>query len=187
MTGPSAPPAAEPRPSRAGVEACQAGLTLLELMVSLGLGLVLIIGTGTIYLGSRQAYQMQEGSARLQEAGRYALETIGRSIRQAGTSKPWRFDGPNMPTVCDFVTPDTSTGLVCQPISGADGGGALPDTLVVQFFANNDEEFPVGSGVLGARDCADGFAAIDTLVTNTYTRDPVKMTLTCQGTRANPD
>ncbi len=62
----------------------QAGLTLLELMISLSLGLLLLTGIGTIYVGSNQTYRVQEQNARIQEAGRYALDVLGRSIRQAG-------------------------------------------------------------------------------------------------------
>ena len=38
----------------------QAGMTLLELMISLSLGLLLVAGIGTIYVGSNQTYRVQE-------------------------------------------------------------------------------------------------------------------------------
>jgi type IV pilus assembly protein PilW len=62
----------------------QAGMTLLELLISMTLGLLLLTGIGTIYVGSNQTYRVQEQNARIQEAGRYALDAIGRSLRQAG-------------------------------------------------------------------------------------------------------
>jgi type IV pilus assembly protein PilW len=47
-------------------------------------------------VGSNQTYRVQEENARIQENGRYALEIIGRSLRQAGyqnvfiaTTSPW--------------------------------------------------------------------------------------------------
>jgi len=172
--------AASDRQGPVGHKTRQAGLTLLELMVSLGLGLVLLAGTGTVYLGSRQAYQLQESSARLQEAGRYALETIGRGIRQAGTSAPMDSTA-NMPADCNPKDPATT----CVPVAGVDGAGVLPDTLTVQFYANNDEMDPVNG--LGARDCTDGFAPIGTLVANTYALDRAKLNLTCTGSvNGNP-
>lgn len=159
----------------------QAGLTLLELMVSLGLGLVLLVGVATVYLGSRQAYQLQEGSGRLQETGRYALEMIGRSLRQAGAAAPMLSD-----QVQAVKPPDCKPGdqAACTAASGVDGAGNLPDTLIVQYYANNDEEFPVGSGNLGTRDCTDGFVSVGapatgTLVTNVYSL--VGTNLTCTG------
>jgi len=173
MTGSSTPVRVESRRHRpASLKSRQAGLTLLELMVSLGLGLVLLAGTGTIYLGSRQAYQMQEGSGRLQETGRYALEMVGRGLRQSGTGAPWMPDLENLPADC---RPSDQTA--CVPINGVNGAGTLPDTLTVQFYANNDELF---NGNLGARDCTDGFAIMGTLVTNTYAVDN-NANLTCTG------
>jgi type IV pilus assembly protein PilW len=73
-----------PRMSGCDSRQSQAGLTLLEIMISLSLGLLLLTGIGTIYVGSNQTYRVQEQNARIQEAGRYALEVIGRSLRQAG-------------------------------------------------------------------------------------------------------
>jgi type IV pilus assembly protein PilW len=62
----------------------QSGMSLLELLISLSLGLLLLTGIGTIYVGSNQTYRVQEQNARIQESGRYALDVIGRSLRQAG-------------------------------------------------------------------------------------------------------
>jgi type IV pilus assembly protein PilW len=62
----------------------QVGLTLLEMMIALSLGLLLLVGIGTIFVGSQQTYRVQEENARIQESGRFALDLLGRSIRQAG-------------------------------------------------------------------------------------------------------
>lgn len=62
----------------------QTGMTLLELLISMTLGLLLLTGIGAIFVGSNQTYRVQEQNARIQEAGRYALDAIGRSLRQAG-------------------------------------------------------------------------------------------------------
>ena len=62
----------------------QRGLTLVELMVSLGLSLVLIAAVGAVFLASNQASRTAQDGARIQETGRYALDLIGRNLRQAG-------------------------------------------------------------------------------------------------------
>ena len=64
----------------------QKGLTLVELMIAITLGLIVLLAIGSIYINSRQTYRVQEDNARLQEAGKYALEVLGRSIRQAGSN-----------------------------------------------------------------------------------------------------
>ena len=62
----------------------QRGLTLLELLVAITLGLAVIAGTIQIYLGTSQTYRVQEAQSRIQENGRYALEVLTRQIRMAG-------------------------------------------------------------------------------------------------------
>lgn len=62
----------------------QRGLTLVELMIGMALGLVVLVGIGYIYMGSRQSYKVQDNMARIQENGRYAMEILAREIRMAG-------------------------------------------------------------------------------------------------------
>ena len=62
----------------------QRGLTLVELMIALGLALLLIAAVGAVFLGNNQTYRAAQDDARIQEVGRYALDLIGRSLRQAG-------------------------------------------------------------------------------------------------------
>lgn len=62
----------------------QAGVTLIELMVSLVIGSLLIAGAVTVYVQSRGTYRVTETAARLQEVARYALDTIDADVRMAG-------------------------------------------------------------------------------------------------------
>jgi type IV pilus assembly protein PilW len=61
----------------------QGGVSLVELMVALVLGLFLIFGAVTIYGKSRTTYRTTEAVARLQEAARYAFDTIEPDVRMA--------------------------------------------------------------------------------------------------------
>ena len=62
----------------------QRGLTLVELMIALVLGLFLIGGLLQIFISSKQTYRMQEALSRLQENGRFAIDFMTRDIRLAG-------------------------------------------------------------------------------------------------------
>jgi len=62
----------------------QQGLTLVELMIAMVIGLILIAGVIQIFLSSQQAYRTQESMSRIQESGRFALEILARDIRQSG-------------------------------------------------------------------------------------------------------
>ena len=62
----------------------QRGLTLIELMISIAIGLVVIGAVTYMYVGSKGAYRGNESVARIQEAGRFALDSITRDIRRTG-------------------------------------------------------------------------------------------------------
>jgi type IV pilus assembly protein PilW len=132
---------------------------MLELMVALSLGLLLMVGIGTIFVGSNQTNRVQGDNARIQEVGRYALEIIGRSLRQAGASAQMSTNPAAVTVTC--VAP------ACTAITGTDDSlnGTASDTLTVQMYAHADE---VNGGVWGTRDCTGGFANAGTLVTHAF-------------------
>jgi type IV pilus assembly protein PilW len=61
-----------------------AGLTLIELMVSLALGLLVIMVTSALLLSTKSSYVAQDDEAQLHDSARYALDLISRAARQAG-------------------------------------------------------------------------------------------------------
>src|SRR5438874_10469666 len=61
-----------------------AGLTLVELLVAMTIGLVLIIGATHVYVDSHAADAVNETAARLQENARYALSVLEPDIRMSG-------------------------------------------------------------------------------------------------------
>ena len=62
----------------------QAGLSLVELMVSIAIGLLLMVIILQIFVGSNEAHRVTENQSRLQENGRYIMEEMSRDIRMAG-------------------------------------------------------------------------------------------------------
>ncbi|MCI0734505.1 MAG: PilW family protein [Methylococcaceae bacterium] len=61
----------------------QIGLTMIELMIAMLLGLVLMGGVVQIFVGTKQSYNLQEAQSRLQENGRLAMHFLPRDIRLA--------------------------------------------------------------------------------------------------------
>ncbi len=62
------------------------GMTLVELMVSMVLGLIVIGGAVSLTLANRQSYRANEGLSQVEESARMAFELLARDIRQAGAS-----------------------------------------------------------------------------------------------------
>lgn len=65
------------------VRAKQQGFSLIELMVAAAIAMVVMGVVASLYIASRNIFRFQESNSRLQEAGRYVLETIGRDVRDA--------------------------------------------------------------------------------------------------------
>ncbi|MEX0733432.1 MAG: PilW family protein [Steroidobacteraceae bacterium] len=62
----------------------QQGLSLVELMVAMALGVLLLSGVLSIFMSSKVTYLTNEKTARLQENGRLALELMVHDLRSAG-------------------------------------------------------------------------------------------------------
>ncbi len=62
----------------------QQGLTIIELMIAITLGLFIVLTTIGLLVASKAAYVMQDQQAHIQETGRYAIEILSRAVRQAG-------------------------------------------------------------------------------------------------------
>ena len=59
----------------------QQGLSLVELMISITIGLIVMSALTYIFVGSRGAYRTNENLARVQETGRFALDYIAQDMR----------------------------------------------------------------------------------------------------------
>lgn len=73
-----------PRLRRYRIRTRQSGLSLVELMIALVVGLVLIGGLLQLFVSTRTTFAVQEGMARLQENGRFALALLASDLREAG-------------------------------------------------------------------------------------------------------
>jgi len=60
------------------------GFSLVELLVSMLLGLLLSAGVVSVYLGAKRNFFYEEQMARMQENGRYALRLLSRELVMAG-------------------------------------------------------------------------------------------------------
>ncbi|OBU63391.1 PilW family protein [Stenotrophomonas maltophilia] len=61
-----------------------AGLSMVELMIALTIGVIVMLGVVQVFAASRAAYQLSDGLARVQENSRFAMDTLQRELRMAG-------------------------------------------------------------------------------------------------------
>ena len=109
----------------------QRGFTLIELMISLVIGLLLSAAIVKIYADTSQIYRFQSAVSEVQENGRFASAFLRRTARLAGNfgcdaSKPIS-GSTGIPAGLGFVV-----GTTAQPIGGVEGGGLDPDELILR-------------------------------------------------------
>src|SRR5690606_21329944 len=121
----------------------QSGLTLIELMIAMALGLFVLLAATGLLLSSKAAYTVQSQTAHVQESGRYAMDILSRAVRQAG------HEGSRMPVaMTQEATPNviglnamtlktTAAGLNRVTAEGAVNGG---DVLALRFFGDGTVE-----------------------------------------------
>ncbi len=62
----------------------QKGLSLVEVMIAMVIGSVITAGVIQLFVANSETHRLMIGQSRMQESARFALEFIGRSVRQAG-------------------------------------------------------------------------------------------------------
>jgi len=62
----------------------QRGLSLVELLIAMTVGLILISGMVAVFSGNKRSSEMNQAMANMQENARFALDAISRDVRMAG-------------------------------------------------------------------------------------------------------
>lgn len=108
------------------------GITLIELMIALVLGLLVVGAAVGIFLANRQTYTATESLGRVQENVRTSFELMSRDVREA-TGNPCNSATNNMAMVNVVNTPTANwwknwgNGGNTSAILGFDGATAFPD------------------------------------------------------------
>lgn len=115
------------------------GIGLIELMVSLVLGLLVALVASVMLISANDAYASQVEAVRLNDSGRFALETVSRAIRQAALVNRDRDDAPVLARTDDSANVggydarslNRTTAGIEAPLTGAVNGS---DVLAVRYF-----------------------------------------------------
>lgn len=125
----------------------QNGLSLVELLIAMLLGLILTAGALQMMLSSQEVYQTTDTLSRIQENGRFTLNFLAKDIRMAGHNTTKDANGK--------VFWDGACGA-SDPCS-ANGGGNNSDQIGVLMDPSNDVDC-LGNAVVGE----------DTVIANVY-------------------
>jgi prepilin-type N-terminal cleavage/methylation domain-containing protein len=129
----------------------QQGLSLIELLVSMALGVVLSYGVSQVYLTAKVSYSQDEQLARMQENARYALKKISREMVMAGFLGGQQID--SVTTVA--VTNDCGTNWAIETsLDPLEFVNNVADTET-SLCADGGGNVEAGTDMLGIRRSAD--------------------------------
>ncbi|HHW4679950.1 MAG TPA: PilW family protein [Xylella taiwanensis] len=120
---------------RFALQRVQRGFNLIELMITLLLGLLVVLAAISMFISSRRLYTTTENMSRLQESARVAFELMARDLREAGGNAC----DNNLPVV--NVLRDATTEWSRHwsvPLIGVDGGtltGGLQGTDAIRILS----------------------------------------------------
>lgn len=128
-----------------------AGLSLVELMISLALGMLVVLAGASLLLSTKSGYAAQSEASIIEDAGRYALENISRSVRQAGYES-WDTDEALVVSRAEYSA--NIAGFDARTLKSASNGIDMPlakalngsDVLAIRFFGAGDG--PDGDGTM---------------------------------------
>jgi type IV pilus assembly protein PilW len=108
----------------------QAGLTMVELLIALVISLFLLGGVIQVYLANKSSYKFTDAVARIQENGRFSIETMTQDLRMAGFFGCAMFDPEDTENIVnnlDVNSPDYDPALhdfvLAGVIEGTEGDG----------------------------------------------------------------
>lgn len=136
----------------------QRGVGIIEMMVSIVIGMVLLLGLGTVLFSMNQTYRMRQNMSAVQNSQRNAMTFLSAIVQNAG-----------------YNPSPLAVAAIAIPLIGNGTGSGVPgtDTLTVRFMPS--------SGVSGFQGCSDSLVQGNTY-TNTFSVNAVNRTLDCTET-----
>lgn len=136
------------------------GFSLVELMISVGLGIVVVGATLGIFVSNRQTYVAAENLGRIQENARTAYELMTRDVREAG-GMPC---GKQLPVANVLNNPSTNWwSNLTNPVLGYENGA-----LGVSIAGTDAIELKSGSASTYTVESHNPTSAVISLNTSTH-------------------
>jgi len=121
----------------------QRGVTLIELMVAMVLGLLVAAGIVTVFASTSNSNKAQNQLARLQEEGRYAITRLGTDLRMANGQYCNNTGGVAQPGVSGGLALDHLRSPKVYAVNLINGVGATSDGLADVTTAWGAGSYPV--------------------------------------------
>lgn len=148
----------------------QQGLTLVEMLVAMTLGLVVLVGLSSVYVAVKQSFRFQETSGRMVEDGNFALDSIARDLRMAGFAGCMGITSVTVGSTTTYY-PTTSLSSAAPNPGGIDGPNPLsvlepsnaevtPQPLMPKGFLRGFDSIPSAMFSTGTAPAAGSSSAL---------------------------
>jgi type IV pilus assembly protein PilW len=136
----------------------QQGLSLVELMIALTIGMVLAIVATQAYMSASTAQSSQTDLTRIQESARFAFDLFAREARLAG----YRNNAVPGDAWLSFDTSQATTSYIAgtnDPATVDLGGGVVPtvlnlsDTITFRYYGHDNNAVPPDAADGSILDC----------------------------------
>ncbi len=108
----------------------QQGMTLIEVMIAMGIGLFLIAGVVQLFVATKKSYNVQDAVARIEENSRFSIGMLTENIRMAGYKMdPWENGS-------DVFNTSNSLFSAGEFISGSEGGDSNSDQINIRYHGS---------------------------------------------------
>lgn len=159
----------------------QHGLSLTELMISLLLGSILVVGSVSLFAGASTTHRATEALSRAQESARIAIDLLGTELRQAGFSAAC--DEPN--NLLDNAS-ESYRAEVFDPARPVFGWSGDPDSLGLSNQLGNTDALlikhaAVSSGAMASGETATNHSSINLAGASGVSEDHIVLIADTQG------
>lgn len=116
----------------------QSGLSLIELLIAMLIGMFLIVVVVTLVINMGRNFKTQDQVSQIDDAERFMLTVLNNTVHVAGYFADPTSGDPNKIFV-NAGTPDGSALVAGQFVSGTKGAGTASDTLNVRVQAGSND------------------------------------------------
>lgn len=171
------------------------GLSLIELLVAMVIGMFILSGLATAFISSKHNNINRNEQSKLEDNGKFALEIISKYVQHTGYSSGKKFLQPYFITGSTDTTPQTcpkngsaENNILSGSSIPASANGTTSDTLGIMYHGDANNIFTDCMDNALPEDCRLDNAIASTrasLIYNSFFVDTSTNTLRCSGSRSN--
>lgn len=139
----------------------QTGLSLVEVMIALTLGMIITVVAGSIFASGSKGYSVQQEQSQIQEGGRMALDLLSKTVRTTsdfGCRSDWTVTkiagfvnriNTSPPYAYNYGTNPLDAQVVGYDGTGSNWSPTIPSDLPIPTNADKNSDILTVRGVTG--------------------------------------